>query len=659
MRFKLVLAAALATAMAAPLTAQTIQQRFEAATAKLDAKDYAGALADFERLETELLARTKPPQQSLALVRARKAEVLAELGQASEARDAYRLALDGGALDADAVAKERDAARLRLARIEEATLDHAAAARTYLRFAEASTDPMARIVALASAARTQMFTDPAAALANIDRALALAEQAPAFDKADMATVVGTKGRILLNTGRGAEALDLLERAISLRGGLTLKADQWDVALRSDAAIAAIRLGKDEQARRYLAYTGAGRTEKQLSPPAESQLPDCADLDGFTPEDSVVVQFAILEGGRVAGAQPVLSTRSGAAPVEFARHVERWTWTPETAKQIDPFYRIATRVELRCTNSRARPPLTAELSSAFDAWLAANRVELSDDGDRSDASVVTDQRSRLESARKSGNVPLQVAYLLMLSQNATVDDQERLAMLREARSLVPAGAPSAIKVLIDMDRASIEAWRAQTSRGRSERYVRSMQTLLADPAVVQDPRLRAIVGLTLAKAAGDARQRDTERAAIRAVVEDKGLGERDPLKVGALSMLANVEASAGNLEAARAAYDRTGLTAEQCALIDGGPVLLRSGASSADFPMEAMRWGFEGWTQAEFDIAADGRTTNVRNVMTYPPAVFAKASRGILDDARFRATYRPGNDPGCSGASRRIRFSLPD
>ena len=77
-----------------------------------------------------------------------------------------------------------------------------------------------------------------------------------------------------------------------------------------------------------------------------------------------------------------------------------------------------------------------------------------------------------------------------------------------------------------------------------------------------------------------------------------------------------------------------------------------------FPQEAQAWGFEGWTQMQFDVAADGRVLRQRAVISYPPFVFDKASSNLVKDLRFEKTYRPDGGLGCGGDTRRIVFRLP-
>ncbi len=87
------------------------------------------------------------------------------------------------------------------------------------------------------------------------------------------------------------------------------------------------------------------------------------------------------------------------------------------------------------------------------------------------------------------------------------------------------------------------------------------------------------------------------------------------------------------------------------------MLKRAGADSSRFPMEAMRWGFEGWVKTEYDIAADGKTTSQRAVIAYPPFVFRDAAVGMAKDFRFEASYRPEGAAGCTAAQQNIAFHI--
>ena len=77
-----------------------------------------------------------------------------------------------------------------------------------------------------------------------------------------------------------------------------------------------------------------------------------------------------------------------------------------------------------------------------------------------------------------------------------------------------------------------------------------------------------------------------------------------------------------------------------------------------FPQEAASWGFEGWTQVQFDIAADGAVINERAIVSYPPFIFTKAGKETFRSARFEKSFRPDGGIGCGGTSQRVRFLIP-
>ena len=122
-------------------------------------------------------------------------------------------------------------------------------------------------------------------------------------------------------------------------------------------------------------------------------------------------------------------------------------------------------------------------------------------------------------------------------------------------------------------------------------------------------------------------------------------------------MASIDAGNGKLDQARAAFKRSGLSADQCALLDSPPRMTASNVGGDDFPKEAMRWGFEGWTELQYDVTADGKTQNVRAIVSYPPFVFTKAGANVMDGARFAKTYRPDGGLGCGGDTGRVRFQM--
>ena len=143
--------------------------------------------------------------------------------------------------------------------------------------------------------------------------------------------------------------------------------------------------------------------------------------------------------------------------------------------------------------------------------------------------------------------------------------------------------------------------------------------------------------------------------LQQVADDQRLAANDPMRVGALIRMASLQQQAGDTATARATFDRSGLAASQCAILDAPPRFLSAGGT---FPDEAMAWGFEGWTRTQFDVGADGRVLNQRAVLSYPPFVFTKARVQTIAGARYSKTFRPDGGVGCGGLSHSVRFKLP-
>lgn len=239
----------------------------------------------------------------------------------------------------------------------------------------------------------------------------------------------------------------------------------------------------------------------------------------------------------------------------------------------------------------------------------------------------------------------------LATNIVVPREETRALAERALAIVRAnGAPPSAQLLFDVQvqaQATQDAWDGAV-------VGKLLTPLLSTAPYAGDPPARAAIRLFIADAE---RRRSAARARIllKQVGDDAALPAGDPLKVGALVRLASLEQDAGDAAAARAAFDRSGLDASQCAIIDNPPAMVRTGGV---FPQEAMQWGFEGWTQTQFDIAADGKVVNERAVLSYPPFIFTKAAKEAIAGSRDAKSYRPDGGLGCGGQSQRVRFALP-
>jgi len=243
----------------------------------------------------------------------------------------------------------------------------------------------------------------------------------------------------------------------------------------------------------------------------------------------------------------------------------------------------------------------------------------------------------------------IAALAALVANSAVPRDERHGFAARALGLAVAqGAPASARLNLHVaERVTsvAEIW-------RDSGYRRLVGPLLSDPAYAADPRSRAALRLLLADADDAARA----KLLLAQVGGDAGLAANDPLRVGALVRIASIEHAAGNAAEARAAFQRSGLAASQCAIIDKSPKLIRA---SGVFPNEAIGWGFEGWTRTQFDIAADGGVLNERTILSYPPFVFSKAGAKTIAGARFEKSFRPDGGLGCGAQTTGVTFRLPD
>lgn len=629
----------------------SVQQQFETASDLLKAAKWAEALAAFEALEARLANNAR----SLAVVRVRKGDALHRLGRNAEAVASVKAGLADLPATDQSLREDRYLGIMFLGNVDAAALDYASAVSRYASAEAIAKGPHEQIRAAYSKLRVNVFIDPEGALRDADRIAPMLE-APEFDGPTRARFWVTRGRILLNLGRHAEAKAVFGKAVAALGGLSLKVDVDDIVARSDYAIAAMLSGDEEGARKYLAYTGAGRfPDRDFMTGAEMMAPPCGGPDGLQPDDVAVVEFSIGDDGAVTSAQPIYASRRGEVALEFARVAAAWSWSRDELKNIPAFFRALTRVEIRCSTSSARPSVVSLLMPALDGWLAQRGVKGVELGESSAVRRLAPLEQELAKREKAGGVgslelvPVltQLAGLPVLPSDRALAYAERaLAIVEEEKA--PAEARLALAQFV---------WRARGSGARDGRtYPAALQAALTDPGFSASPHARSALRLMLVDNWG--KRRNAESATLlREVADDAGLAPNDPFRVGALIRLASQEQRAGNIEVARAAFEKTGLAAEQCALADAPPALKYSGASSSDFPDEAMRWGFSGWAVVQYDVTANGVSANQRTLMAYPPFVFGKAAVAMTKQSRWEASYRPAGGLGCGGSTWRVRFIM--
>lgn len=645
----------LATAAAAappeapkPMTAQ---QQFDAASAAQAEGRCDDAIKAFQELE-KTQAATKNPKV-LASIRVRKAMCLAGVGRAEAATRNIELAIP--VLDPNNPVERIDLALAHIAkgRIAYLAFDYAAATREF-ETAKPLLPPDKQFDVLVWLTRSTMFDAGADSVTNADAALAIA-RASNVSKDRLADLQTLHARALLNHGRASEGFAELKKALAAQGGLSLRVGLADIVTRSDLAIAALLVGNTEAARQYLAYTGAGRLEgSPFTRAAQMAPPPCGGPADLKPDDFAIVEFLINNDGSVGYASPIYVSRGGAAAAaEFARAVSAWSWLPKDAASIPPLFRIATRIELRCSTANERPDVARLLGSDYLSWLVEQKVALLPNS-ASETAQVALARSEIAKREAAGGLGL-VPPLMTLATSPLASPKETSAALTRSRDLLyAAGAPATVRAFVEirMIDYSIERWTNPNARRAA------LRELLARSEFAADPRVAGTLRLLIAEPVYKTPPPSDAIELLNATASDSRLPAGDPLKTGAFVRLAGLQAGAGDVAAARQSYAQSGLSAQQCSLVDARPVLKRTGAGAGDFPMEAMRWGFEGWVRVEYDIQPDGKTANQRAVIAYPPLVFRDAAVGILKDARFAQSYRPEGGPGCGGAQQNINFRIP-
>jgi tetratricopeptide (TPR) repeat protein len=640
---------------AAPVVAQrpatTMQQDFDAATALADKGDDAGALAAWQALEKRTPAKNR---RTMAIIRVRMGAALYKLNRMDEAVVAVRAGLAELPVSDATLTAYRYDAYFQLAQIAESGLDYASAVENYRVAESIGATPVERLSALRGLIASGTFVDPERAVADVARAEAILA-ATATDAKGKALFAALKSVLLLNLGRYTEARFAAGEAVKLLGGLTSKTDLYDVAARSDYSIAALLEGRREDARRYMAMTGAGRLPDSIFATGVQMKPPGCSESGLSPDDAAVIEFSIGDDGTVVSSMPVYAAGGGAAGLVFARAARSWSWTPEQVKTMPIFFRYRVRLEMRCSTAFARPSIDDYMSSRLDAWLIGKGVALQPAAaSDSDAVALPKQRARLAAAEAAqGKTALTlVPMLYAIVQNSVVGREETNLLARRAVAIADAnGVTSVARVAL-----SRIIWRTdQADRWKGGAFLHSVEPALSDPAF-NDPEARAAIRLTLVDAL-DRKEEKKARQLLQDIGAESALAPNDPLRVGALIRLASLEEANGNAEAARTAFDKSGLSARQCALVDSAPKPVRFGGNGSDFPKEALSWGFEGWVLTQFDVTADGLVQSERPIMAYPPFVFSKAGAGVIAKTRFEKTYRPDGGLGCGSNTMRTGFRI--
>ncbi|MEI6642590.1 MAG: energy transducer TonB [Novosphingobium sp.] len=682
---------------AAPAAAPSLQEQFSAASKAAAEGHCDTAIPLFEALEAD--KRVKPGSLPAAAISVRHGICLLAGDEALRGEAMIAAGLPTLEAAGPGFADEVADSSLRLGLLAFSRLDHDAAVR-WLKAAARSDDLRLRQSARMRLAQTLQFDGDGAALTVLDAALAEVPEKSADktaekgDKQTRANFLAVRARVLMNLGRIKEAEADLKRAVDLSGGLTLTVSLTDVALRSDMAQVMLLAKRRDEARRYLAYTGAGRIEDSpFNRASYMGVPGCTGEPGLRPEDSAVVEFTIGSDGRVVAAQTVYSQGDYNAASAFARAVQDWFWEPSLIADVPGFYRNLVRVELHCsTVSGDAPGLFSPLWGRLITWAqplaGAGEAEVSGADVRmetdsplaasanAEAMAAQSARFKAQAAAKlaAGDSRAAGAATVLAVALARTDNATRHAEVDRAATLVAGSDPAKLDPATRAALAAIKVWAAMFTAneaaripaGRSSISTETVQKrreavllpALKDPVIAADPLARNTLRVHLARKGPGGAQATNEMALLGAVVTDSELDDSNPVRQVALLRLANIAAKQKRFADAQALFARTGLSEQQCALLGDIPRLKSDGVSGASYPNAALEMGFEGWTQVEYDIAADGRTANQRSLIAYPPFVFGDAARDIISRARYDPSFRPSGSVACTGSSNTVRFIIP-
>lgn len=292
----------------------------------------------------------------------------------------------------------------------------------------------------------------------------------------------------------------------------------------------------------------------------------------------------------------------------------------------------------------------------DAW-ALQGME-SDEAARGRELPLVTLRSRLA----SNNTPLRAR----LAAARVIEDHpmthRAVALETAARaSTIAQVAPPPVLASWLVSRAALDSFDpAVPLKERASRHQSALRTIAETPLIRADARAQAAIALLHAESGShdDKTTSASREAAFRRIADMPELRADDAYKIGAKTRLAGMLVRDGHTEEARQAYASTGLPAGGCPVLDTGRAMRRTGASSGDFPMAAMQWGFSGWANIESIIGAD-RATAVRTLIAYPPFVFGTAAQGIARSTRYEPSFRPDVEAACGGQSVTTRFVIAD
>ncbi len=645
----------------APSTPLTLQQQFDAGEVAINSRDWPKAEAIYTALETRVSLKSTT-SKILPVIQIRKGLAIYHQGTLNDAERLISSALAKINIADPTLRSDRLEGLDVLGTIAASRFNYPEAIQRYRDAIELAEGANSKIQLLVKMSRIEIFVDPQQALTDINSSFALVTGKSKVDLDNLGVLRDIRGRVLLNLGRVKEARADFSSAIRLLGGLeTGKFDLNDASARSDGAIGALLAKDDDTAKRLLAYSGAGDQGKQgFQLGSALSVPDCGGPNGPSPQDVAVIELSIGDDGNVVTALPIYFSGKPLTAITFAKEVSAWRWNPQELSKIDKFFRYMTRVELRCTSVFNRPNASTLLAAEFEKWLAG---VLSTDARELEVDGVTGfqqlkQELSLREATHGPQSPKLLGLLVLLSLNSAVGLEQATEYSRRAYEISQTvKTPASVQAYL-----GLSYWKF-LDRGyklyeNPVAYQREITKALSDQKISSDATATGALRVALFDSYNKSTRVSNGQATLQPLVDDPAREPNDPFRVAALVRLANLSYGGGNLDKARQLFEKSGLSAQQCALVDAKPAISAGNITSNDYPIEALRWGFTGWTMVEFDIDADGKTLNTRPIVSWPPFVFGDIAAAGIKKFRYEQSYRPGGGLGCGGQRQSVRYQIP-
>jgi tetratricopeptide (TPR) repeat protein len=638
-------AALVAVVSGSPGHAASKQEIYNQAQAAFDAENWIVAIRGFE----QVLGPAGKDSPSQAIIRSRLAEAYLKNNQLSAARDAARLAL--ARMDhSDSVAIASTWLTLGEALRYDLNMSDAIAAFEQV-IAIAPADSALTFYAQLGLAKAAMVTKPAAAAAALDTILSNQSLLETAGKDKLAVIEDWRGRAELNLGNTKTAISYFEKAVHHSGGIDgKKVNIAQVMIRGDAAIAYKLANDDGRTREYLTLTNAGHLDwNGWGNAAVMQPPICGAGNDLRPTDTAVVEFSIGEDGHVIAAAPIYANRTGDAGVEFARAVRDWFWSPLVIAKLTPFWRASVRMQMRCLSRPAPAQLSESFRDATTQWLKSIGAE--------NISAISHVPKASMAAASQGQGPQepQLAEQGDLKSSITADGKtDPLDRLLDAYA-----APADVRAYLIYDHHS---GKNNNSVAQAKGRAAYLKTRLPDfESRWPGSRAAAWLRLEYAMALENGRDLDAAKPELeRLIALPEGvIGSSDPIRIVATLHLSALTNHSGDKVGAEQLLVKSGLSAEQCSLVDVQPAAANAGFFSSDFPFEALRWHFEGYVREDYDITADGRVANLRTVLAYPPFIFEAGTERTIAKFKYIPPVINGQPVGCLGKTQNINFQIPN